>query len=295
MNRIQLCAALLAATALVQAGCDKKPVGSAPAAAGKASMKIGAAYGEQLANLPNFNGEWQFTKGLMFDPDHVVNPPDPAGEDGGFSYGPQGGAHLTGIPYNAKYQKIYDDTVAKAAKGIITDPVGDCMAPHGMPREMGGAPGPIEITMAPGQMWMIWDWFNATRRIYFDGRPHPGGDDLWPTPMAHSIAKWEGDTLLIDTIGFMPGIFDRTGAPHSDKLHMSERMRLVDPDTIEVQMTFEDPEAFTAPWKVTRTLKRRPKDLLALMGSYCEGGNRNGIVNGSQSAVLETDTVPGVK
>jgi hypothetical protein len=113
--------------------------------------------------------------------------------------------------------------------------------------------------------------------------------------MGHSIGKWEGDVLAVDTVGMFAGIFDRTGAPHSAKLHMTERMRLVDPDTIEVQMTFEDPVAFTRPWKITRTLKRRPYNPVQLMGSYCEGGNRNAIVNGAQTAILATDTVPGVK
>jgi hypothetical protein len=269
--------------------------GPALAAGPAGQMKIGDAYAKKLSTMPNMTGMWQFTKGLLFDPDNAVNAVDPAGDEGGFAFGPQGGTYLKNIPYKPEYQKIYDDTVAKAKQGIITDPVGDCLAPHGMPREMGGAPGPIEIIVTPTQVWMIWDWFNATRRIYLDGRPHPGGDDLWPTSMGHSIGKFEGDTLAVDTIGMFPGIFDRTGAPHSDKLHMTERMKLVDPDTIEVQMTFEDPVAFTRPWKITRILKRRPPNPVQLMGSYCEGGNRNGIVNGSQTAVLATDTVPGVK
>jgi hypothetical protein len=258
-------------------------------------MKLGEAYGKKIAAMPNMSGVWQFTRGLMFDPDNAVNAPDPAGDDGGFAFGPQAGTYLKNIPYKPEYQKIYDDTIAQAKKGIITDPVGDCLAPHGMPREMGGAPGPIEIIVTPDQVWMIWDWFNATRRIYLDGRPHPSGDDLWPTSMGHSIGKWEGDVLAVDTVGMFAGIFDRTGPPHSAKLRMTERMRLVDPDTIEVQMTFDDPVAFTRPWKITRTLKRRPYNPLQLMGSYCEGGNRNAIVNGAQTAILATDTVPGVK
>jgi hypothetical protein len=89
--------------------------------------------------------------------------------------------------------------------------------------------------------------------------------------MGHSIGHWEGDTLVVDTIGMMAGIFDRSGSPHSDQVHTIERMRLIGPDRLEIRMTIEDPVMFTRPWQVTRTMVRRPEDKKQNRGSYCEG------------------------
>jgi hypothetical protein len=269
--------------------------GAAPVVNGGASAanfpapRISEAYTKQLRTLPDWNGDWYFEGGLMFDPANQVL----AKDDGdGFYTGPPPGSYVKNIPYKPEYQKQYDETVKKAVEGIVTDPVGDCRQPHGMPREMGGAPRGAEITMTPTKMIMTWDWFNATRRVFIDGRPHIGEDDLVPTYMGHSIGKWEGDTLVVDTIGMIEGIFDRSGSPHSDQVHLTERMRLIGPDRLEIQMTIEDPVMFTRPWKVTRTMVRRPEDKKQNRGSYCEG-TRVDMSSGVQRLELPGDALAG--
>ncbi|HLH31381.1 MAG TPA: hypothetical protein VKY31_09275, partial [Terriglobia bacterium] len=92
-------------------------------------------------------------------------------------------------------------------------------------------------------------------RVYTDGRKHL--DEPWGTYSGDSIGHWEGDTLVFTTIGLKgnrdgDSILDRTGLVLSDAARGTTRMRKTDPNTIEVQMTIEDPKALTKPWVVTK-------------------------------------------
>jgi hypothetical protein len=85
------------------------------------------------------------------------------------------------------------------------------------------------------------------RPIYLDGRPHP--KDLKPSYYGHSIGHWEGDTLVVDTVGFNERFWmDRAGAPHTEKLHFIEKFTRTDHDTLKYEITVDDPGAYTAPW-----------------------------------------------
>ena len=86
------------------------------------------------------------------------------------------------------------------------------------------------------------------RTIYMDGRSHPA--DLEPSYYGHSIGWWEGDTLVVDTVGFNEGFWmDRRGSPHTDKLHTLERFTRTDSQTIKYEVTVDDPGAYTQTWK----------------------------------------------
>jgi hypothetical protein len=86
------------------------------------------------------------------------------------------------------------------------------------------------------------------RTIYMDGRVHPA--NLAPSYYGHSIGWWEGDTLVVDSIGFNEGFWmDRRGSPHTDKLHTLERFTRTDSLTIKYEVTIDDPGAYTATWK----------------------------------------------
>ena len=83
--------------------------------------------------------------------------------------------------------------------------------------------------------------------IYMDGRPHP--KDLPPSYYGHSVGRWEGDTLVIDTVGFNERTWmNRDGLPHTDRLHLIERLTRVDFNTLTYEVTIDDPGAYTAPW-----------------------------------------------
>src|ERR1700688_17340 len=85
------------------------------------------------------------------------------------------------------------------------------------------------------------------RTIYMDGRAHP--KNLDPSYYGHSTGRWEGDTLIVDTVGFNESFWmDRYGFPTTDKLHLIERFTRTDSDTIKYEITVDDPGAYTAPW-----------------------------------------------
>ena len=86
------------------------------------------------------------------------------------------------------------------------------------------------------------------RTVYMDGRTHPA--NLAPSYYGHSIGWWEGDTLVIDTVGFNEGFwFDRRGSPHTEKLRTLERLTRLNSLTLQYEYTIDDPGAYTAPWK----------------------------------------------
>jgi hypothetical protein len=86
------------------------------------------------------------------------------------------------------------------------------------------------------------------RWIFLDGRDHP--KDLAPTWYGHSIGKWDGDTLVVDRVGFNEATWIAPqGLPHTDMLHLVERFRRADLGHLEVELTFDDPGAYTRPWK----------------------------------------------
>ena len=92
------------------------------------------------------------------------------------------------------------------------------------------------------------------RTVYMDGRTHPL--QLTPTFYGHSIGWWEGDTLVIDTVGFNEGFWlDRRGLPHTDRLHTLERFTRVDAAAIRYEVTVDDPGAYTAPWNARFNLR----------------------------------------
>jgi hypothetical protein len=139
-------------------------------------------------------------------------------------------------------------------------------APPGVPR-IYLHPFPMEIIQIPGRVIMLFEFDHFVRQIYTDGRGH--NDNLPPLWMGDSIGKWEGDTLVVDTTNFNDKTWlDRGGHPHSDQLHLVERIRRVDHDTLQIDMTFEDPKAYTKPWIGQQFFQLRPR--WNLMELICE-------------------------
>jgi hypothetical protein len=116
---------------------------------------------------------------------------------------------------------------------------------------------PIQIVQLPGMVLELFEYDHFVRRIYTDGRGHP--KDLDATWMGNSIGHWEGDTLVVDTVGLNDKTWiDRDGHPHSDKEHVIERIRRAGPDTLKVGITVDDPVAYTKPVVGEMTFEKRP-------------------------------------
>ena len=150
------------------------------------------------------------------------------------------------------------------------DPTLRC-APPAFPRAaMLGRP--IQIFQKPGFAFVLTEAYPSVRSIPTTGRPHTEGQYLYPTYMGDSTARWDGDTLVVDVISFngeawLAGPDDRPTAsssgiwPTSQALHVVERWRRVDADTLEYQATVEDPNLLSARWETpTVTFERRTVD-----------------------------------
>ena len=139
----------------------------------------------------------------------------------------------------------------------IDDPAARCLL-VGIPR-ITGMPMPFQITQTGNQILFLYEAFHTFRIIPTDGRQHP--DDITPSFMGDSVAHWEGDTLVVDIIGFNDKTWlNGVGTFHTEKLHITERFTRVDYDTILYDVKMEDPEVFTKPWNQHATIRLRPED-----------------------------------
>jgi hypothetical protein len=89
---------------------------------------------------------------------------------------------------------------------------------------------------------------HSWRVIHMDGRQHPTGDSLRPTYLGHSIGHWEGDTLVVDTVGFNEKQWVSGTVPTTDKLHLVEKFSRPNLRTLSYEVTVEDPGALTGSW-----------------------------------------------
>jgi hypothetical protein len=156
---------------------------------------------------------------------------------------PPGDAPLT--PWGAERLKIN-------RKQLL--PTAICLPP-GVPT-IWQIPAPFEIIPLPGRILIFHEQEHLIRQIYLN-REHPA--DPIPTWMGNSVARWEGDALIVDTMGFNELTWaDLFGLPHSGEMHVIERLRLVSPDVLQVEATVEDPKAYTKPWTVVKRFDRKP-------------------------------------
>jgi hypothetical protein len=121
------------------------------------------------------------------------------------------------------------------------------------------------------------------RTVYMDGRPHP--KDLEPSYYGHSTGRWEGDSLVVDSVGFNEKFFfDRYGSPHTERLHLIERFTRTDLNTLKYEITVDDPGAYTSTWKSGFFLRWTPG--VELFEYVCQENTRDtDIMLGVEGAV----------
>lgn len=129
--------------------------------------------------------------------------------------------------------------------------------PYGMPRMMTVASYPIEILQTQGQITIVTEAFSEVRRVYLD-QPQLPIDEVPPGYYGHSVGRWEGDTLVIDTVGIKESVPSYNMLPHSDRMRITERIRLVAPDVLHDQVTIEDPVVLEKPFTYTLGYRRLP-------------------------------------
>ena len=118
------------------------------------------------------------------------------------------------------------------------------------------AGAPFEVVVAPHKTLII-NVYRDVRHIYTDGRSHPPDDEVWPTTWGDSVGRWEGDTLVVDTVAVRnPPLYFFSAPPLSEQAHYVERLRKTGPDRIDSVMTIEDPVTLAMPWVVNLTYVR---------------------------------------
>jgi hypothetical protein len=127
--------------------------------------------------------------------------------------------------------------------------------PPGMPAMMGMAYG-MEIMQAKDRITFFSELNDAMRRVYLDGRKPTAKQLDDPTYAGYSTGRWEGDTLVVETVALHPDSFIEGFTPHSDAMTVSERIRFTSPGILEDRITVRDPKALTEPWQAVRTYRK---------------------------------------
>jgi hypothetical protein len=214
-----------------------------------------------LAKLPDWNGLW-IPKISDQDAQVKTNPP----------------------PWNPKAAAIVAHQFAEETAGRPPPLFVNCL-PEGMPSGMLITHNGLEFAFTPGRVTILGESDgNRLRRIYTDGRPHPEDPD--PTFHGHSIGHWEGDTLVVDTIGVLPEVYlavgEAVGVPNNGDMHIAERIHLQGPEILLDDLEITAPNVLTAPWKTTRIfLRRRGQKFdivegVCLQGQFSERVDENG-------------------
>jgi hypothetical protein len=143
--------------------------------------------------------------------------------------------------------------------------------PMGWTRQM-NTPMPIEIMQEPNRIAILFEAWQTFKVIPTDGRDHPKNlDDTW---MGNSVGHWEGDTLVVDTVGFNEKTrLDTIGHPHSAQLHVIERLTRTDPMHIGYEVTVIDPKVYKEPFTNKRVFTLKPN--WELMEYSCEENNKD--------------------
>jgi hypothetical protein len=171
------------------------------------------------------------------------------------------------IPFQPWSRKLTEER-ADGSRGK-DDPAAYCIP--GMPKLV-VLPYPYKIVQVPGMMLILYEGFTTYRQIFTDGRALP--KDPQPSWLGYSVGKWEGDTFVVDTIGVNERTWlDNAGRPHSDRMHLTERYRRKDFGHLEMQLTIDDPKAYTKPWTVNENAALLPdSDLLEYI---CSENNKD--------------------
>ena len=165
------------------------------------------------------------------------------------------------VPFQPAAAAEYKRRVDRQGKD---DPTTRCQ-PTGVP-SLDTYPFPFKVVQMPSLVIILYENNTDFRQIFIDGRRLP--EDPQPTWMGYSVGRWDGDTLVVDTVGFTDRSWlDRSGHPHSESLHLTERFRRLDVGRMEIAITIDDPKAYTKPITFTQ-----PQRLLAdteLLEHFC--------------------------
>ena len=185
-----------------------------------------------------------------------------------------GAAPEPGPKLKGEYLTKHDAVVAESrANNGVTKRERSYCSPPGMPGIMRLAQYPYEVIFAPGRVTINQEAWMQTRTIWTDGRDHPEDPD--PTYMGHSVGRWEGGALVVETIAILEQLEFAGGALHSPEFRVFERIELSseNPDVLVNRIRMEDPLALAEPFEVTVTYRRDRAN--TLIEFQCSENDRN--------------------
>jgi hypothetical protein len=144
-----------------------------------------------------------------------------------------------------------------------------------------GQPYPMEFLLTPGKVTIVIEAYTQVRHIYTDDRSLP--DEPEPKFFGTSIGRWDGDTLVAETVGFNDHVQHARGVPHGDTMKIVERFRLTDPDTMSIETTISDPGVLSEPYTTTASLRRHRN--WTISEYVCEENNRNSVDQSGKAAI----------
>ncbi len=181
------------------------------------------------------------------------------------------------FPEQPKVLPWVEPILKERAEGLGKDhPHNKCL-PGSPPVPASSSPFIAKMVETPGLIVMLFEDVPGFRQIFLDGREHPANPG--PSWMGHSTGKWEGDTLVVDTVGFNEQVWigpPQGLYPHTEKLRMTERYTRTDFGHMEVRATFEDPGAFATPLKETMKFDLAPQE--ELLEFVCENNKPQHLV-----------------
>jgi hypothetical protein len=199
--------------------------------------------GQAAANRPDLTGTWETYRGGR-GADPKIAPP-PAGP----------------LVLKPEYAKPYEARRAVEAaslqRGEQLANLGVQCIPYGVPNMMSVAIYPVEIIQNARQVTIISEAFSEVRRVYMD-QPQSKIDDVAPGYYGRSVGRWDGDTLVVDTVGIKTAVAGYRGMPHSEQMRITERFKMVAPDVLHDQIMIEDPVVLEKPVTYTLAYKRLP-------------------------------------
>jgi hypothetical protein len=155
-------------------------------------------------------------------------------------------------PYAAERFKKEDE---------VDDPLTQCL-PIGPARGIQAGIMPFQIVQTPSVTAILFENQHTFRIIHTDGRSHPKEVD--PTWFGDSVGKWDGDTLVVDTVGLNDRTWlDTAGHEHSDQLHLVEKFQRIDNNNLKWTVIFEDPKFYTEPWSITLPIARQNTEIMS--------------------------------
>src|SRR5688572_28992534 len=178
-------------------------------------------------------------------------PPTRSAPTGDLSNGRSPNAPLLTPEYMAKWELIRKSRMSGSYE---YDPIANCLPP-GMPHMM-SMPYGMEIMQSKDKVTFFSEWQDAMRRVYLDGRKPTQKILNDPTYAGYSTGRWEGDTLVIDTVALHPDSFIDSSSPHSEQMTVHERIRFTSPGVLENRVTVRDPKALQQPWETVYTYRK---------------------------------------